>query len=358
MSKTISTNLMKTFKKQDSRRSFIKNIASLSAGVSLGATNLWGAPAYIPNLLKNKNAINGVQLGLITYSFRDLKDQSAEATLQYILDCGVNAIELMGGTAESFIGRPENKIDQRMLYRLMRKERNKELTREEKKQLTDLKKQKESFDKEIDVWKKNRSVDKFSALKDMYNAAGVEIYAFKPDYLLRKGNSEADINYAMQAGKRLGATHVTLELPKDEAHSLKLGQLGAKNGIKVAYHGHEQQHAHWWDTALEQSSHNAMNLDLGHYTAAGNTDAMELIQKQHQNILSMHVKDRKNPENGKKNMPFGQGDTPIKEVLQMMRDKSYPFAATVEYEYRTPKDSTVIDEIRKCVTYCKMALES
>ena len=126
----------------------------------------------------------------------------------------------------------------------------------------------------------------------------------------------------------------------------------------MAYHGHEQQHAHWWDTALEQSSHNAMNLDLGHYTAAGNTDAMELIQKQHQNILSMHVKDRKNPENGKKNMPFGQGDTPIKEVLQMMRDKSYPFAATVEYEYSTPKDSTVIDEIRKCVTYCKMALES
>jgi len=35
----------------------------------------------------------------------------------------------------------------------------------------------------------------------MYNSAGVEIYAFKPDYLLRKGNSDADINYAMQAGK-------------------------------------------------------------------------------------------------------------------------------------------------------------
>jgi sugar phosphate isomerase/epimerase len=101
-----------------------------------------------------------------------------------------------------------------------------------------------------------------------------------------------------------------------------------------------------------------MNLDLGHYIAAGNSDAMELIEKQHQNILSMHVKDRQNPENGKKNMPFGQGDTPIKEVLQMMRDNSYNFAATIEYEYRTPKDSTVIKEIKKSVNYCKNVLES
>ena len=72
----------------------------------------------------------------------------------------------------------------------------------------------------------------------------------------------------------------------------------------------------------------------------------------------MHVKDRRNPENGKKNMPFGQGDTPIKEVLQLMRDNSYNFAATVEYEYRTPKDSTVIEEIKKSIDYCKNALES
>ena len=106
----------------------------------------------------------------------------------------------------------------------------------------------------------------------MYNSAGVEIYAFKPDYLLREGNSDENINYAMQAGKLLGASHVTLELPKEASHSLKLGQLGEKNGMKVAYHGHEQQHPHWWDTALEQSPNNAMNLDLGHYIAAGNTD--------------------------------------------------------------------------------------
>tara|TARA_B100001059_G_scaffold95906_1_gene95142 strand:- start:1076 stop:1870 length:795 start_codon:yes stop_codon:yes gene_type:complete len=264
----------------------------------------------------------------------------------------------MGKTAESFVGLPETSFDQGIFNLLLRKERKNILSKVEEKELVELKKQQKSYDKEIKDWKKKRSIDRFKDLRKMYNSAGVDIYAFKPNYLLRKGNSDADINYAMQAGKILGASHVTLELPEDSNHSLRLGRLAEKNGIKVAYHGHEQQHAHWWDIALKQSSHNAMNLDLGHYVAAGNTDAIELIEKQHLNILSMHVKDRQNPKNGKKNMPFGQGDTPIKEVLKMMRDNSYKFSATVEYEYETPKDSSIIEEIRKSIEYCKNALES
>lgn len=340
-----------------SRRSFISSAASLTAGLSL-SKKLWGAPAYLPNLLNSNTPIRGVQLGLITYSFRALKDQSAEATLQYVLDCGIGAIELMGGTAESFLGKPQNKIDRRLFYRLTRKEKNNKLNSDEKKQLDDLNKQKASFEKEVIQWSERRNIDDFEKLRKMYDAAGVKIYAFKPDYLLNKGNSDAHINYAMQAGKKLGASHVTLELPKDSNHSLKLGKMAEKNGIKVAYHGHEQQHAQWWDTALTQSDYNAMNMDLGHYTAAGNTDALQLIQEKHQHLLSMHVKDRQNPKNGKRNLPFGKGDTPIVEALQLMRDKKYSFPATIEYEYRTPKDSSVIEEIKKCVAYCKNVLES
>ena len=345
-------------KNKSSRRKFIKNLAWLSTGVSITTNKLWGIPNYLPNRSLIKKTINGVQLGLITYSFRALKDQSAEATLQYILDCGINSIELMGKTAESFVGLPETSFDRGILNRLLRKERKNILSKIEEKELVELKKQQKSYDKEVNDWKKKRSIDRFNDLRKMYNSAGVDIYAFKPNYLLRKGNSDADINYAMQAGKILGASHVTLELPEDINHSLRLGRLAEKNRIKVAYHGHEQQHAHWWDIALKQSSHNAMNLDLGHYIAAGNTDAIELIKNQHPNILSMHVKDRQNPKNGKKNMPFGQGDTPIKEVLKMMRDNSYKFSATVEYEYQTPKESSIIAEIKKSIEYCKNVLES
>jgi len=349
---------MKNEKHVLSRRSFVGNTATLAVGLALTGQKVWGIPAYIPNLLKPNSKINGVQLGVITYSFRDLEDQSAEATLQYVLDCGVNAIELMGGTAESFIGRPVNNMDRIKYYNLLKKERNKGLKKDGKKELADLKLQKKSYEKELEQWSKNRSLDGFSKLRKMYNDAGVEIYAFKPDYLLTSKNSDANINYAMQAGKLLGASHVTIELPRESGHTLKLGQMGQKNGIKVAYHGHEQQHSEWWDVALEQSTHNAMNLDLGHYIAAGNTDVLELIKNKNQHILSMHVKDRQNPTNGKSNMVFGMGDTPIKEVLQLMRDQKHSFSATVEYEYETPKTSSVIQEIKKSIEYCQNALES
>ena len=349
---------MKITKNNLSRRSFLGTTATLAAGLSLAGAKSWGVPAYIPNLLSPNFTINGVQLGVITYSFREMENQSAEAILQYTLDCGINSIELMGSTAESFIGRPENKMDRRKFYMLSRKARKNELSKNEKKELADLKNQQASYDKEIEVWNKNRSLDGFSKLSKMYNDARVQIYAFKPDYLLTKKNSDANIEYAMKAGKLLGASHVTLELPKDTAHTLKLGKMAEKNEIKVAYHGHEQQNPTWWDTALSQSPNNAMNIDLGHYVAAGNTAPLQILKDKHQHILSMHVKDRQNPENGKNNMSFGKGDTPIIEALQLMRDEKYTFAATIEYEYKTPENSTIIDEIKKSIAYCKDALES
>ena len=101
-----------------------------------------------------------------------------------------------------------------------------------------------------------------------------------------------------------------------------------------------------------------MNPDLGHYTAAGNTDTFEFIKKFNSKIYSMHIKDRKSLANGQDNMPFGMGDTPIKETLQLMRDNKYNFPATIEYEYKTPDDSTIIEELKKCVAYCKNALDS
>src|SRR5262249_13029589 len=55
---------------------------------------------------KPNSLIDGVQIGTITYSYRSLPDQSAEATLRYIVDSGVSAIELMGGPVESFAGAP------------------------------------------------------------------------------------------------------------------------------------------------------------------------------------------------------------------------------------------------------------
>src|SRR5947208_16564237 len=86
------------------RREFGKlALAGLPAATVLGRSeSIFGASAQT----KPNSLINGVQIGTITYSYRSMPDQSAEATLKYILDSGISGIELMGGPVESFAGAP------------------------------------------------------------------------------------------------------------------------------------------------------------------------------------------------------------------------------------------------------------
>lgn len=338
-----------------SRRRFIGTTASLLAGVA-AAPSLIAAPNIIRRYNKPGSLINDVQIGVITYSYRSMPDQSAEATLQYVQDSGISAIELMGDPAETFAGKPENPVDRRAFYQLYRKQRDGEaLSEDEQKELADMQAQMEAYNKEVAAWRQKVSMDKFSQVKKMYNDAGVSIYAFKPN-AFGKDNTDADIDYGMKAAKALGASHVTLEHPSDDAHTQRLGKLAKKHKMYVAYHGHTQETPTFWDTALEQSKYNAMNLDLGHYVAAGNPDPLELINAKHDRIMSMHVKDRQTPEHGQDNLPWGEGDTPITEVLQTMRDQKYTFPATVELEYEIPEGSNAVKEVSKCLEYCRKAL--
>ena len=337
------------------RRKFIGTSATIATGLAVSGP-LFGSPAIIRNLGKPYSEINGVRIGTITYSFRSMPDQSAEATLQYVLDCGISSIELMGDPAERFAGKPEAPFDRRTFYRTMRRNEE-EMTEEQKKERDELRAQVVAYREEVAEWRLSAPMGKFEQFKKMYTDAGVSIYAFKPS-TFNPINTDAEINYGFKAAKALGATHVTLELPEDPAHSKKLGEMAAKHQIYVAYHGHLQQTPTAWDTALGQSDYNAMNLDLGHYVAAGNPSPLELIKSKHNKIMSMHVKDRQNLENGQKNMPFGEGDTPITEVLQLMRDEKYKFAATIELEYEIPEGSDPVKEVKRCLEYCGKALES
>jgi L-ribulose-5-phosphate 3-epimerase UlaE len=76
----------------------------------------------------------------------------------------------------------------------------------------------------------------------------------------------------------------------------------------------------------------------------------------------MHLKDRQaiKPLNvgATDNQIWGKGDTPITEVLQLMRDNSYKFTATIELEYRIPEGSNRVKEVKKCFDYCHKALNS
>lgn len=339
-----------------SRRQFLASSSTLATGLVLGLQNVSAAPAILKYFNKPDSLINGVQIGVITYSFRSMPDQSAEATLKYILESGISAIELMGDPAETFAGMPAASIDRGALFRLMRKQRDgNTLTEAELKELADLRAQMEAQNKELAKWRSTVSMGKFEQLRKMYNDAGVKIYGFKPS-AFGQNNTDAEIDYGFRAAKALGASHVTLEHPSDDVHTLKLGKMAKKHKIKVAYHGHEQQTPSFWDTALGQSKYNAMNPDMGHFIAAGNGQPLDLLQKYNKRISSIHLKDRQTPAHGKGNLAWGTGDTPIPAILRLMKDQHFKFPASVELEYQIPEGSDAVKEVGKCLEFCRKNL--
>jgi sugar phosphate isomerase/epimerase len=113
-----------------------------------------------------------------------------------------------------------------------------------------------------------------------------------------------------------------------------------------------------FETITSYSKYIWINLDIGHFTAAG-FDPAAYIKQVHSRITNLHLKDRKKPVPGGErpaNLPWGQGETPIKEVLQLMAKEKYRFPANIELEYAIPADSDVVTEMSKCLQYCKSAL--
>jgi len=309
-------------KDQDiSRRRFIGSAALAAAGIALTSKAAFAASLFQS---KPNSKINGVQIGVITYSFRSMPS-SAEQLLQYMLQCNINMTELMGDAAEAFAGAPARVSGEDMATRM----------------------------KKMADWRAGASMDKFKELRKLYNDAGVTIYAWKPNALGKK-NTDAEIDYAFNAGKALGVTHVTVELPDDPEQTKRLGEFAEKHKIHVGYHAHLQATPTLWDNALSQSKYNAINLDIGHYTAGTSTSPVDFILKNHDRIMSMHLKDRKFHDGP--NMPWGQGDTPIAEVLKLMKTNKYKFPATIELEYDIPKDSDAVKEVMKCREFAVKAL--
>ena len=132
----------------------------------------------------------------------------------------------------------------------------------------------------------------------------------------------------------------------------------ASTAVDTSPHTHSS--AANFEEAFSLAKYNGANLDIGHYVAGGNGSPVEFMTKHHDRITHVHIKDRKwdaATKNGP-NTPFGEGDTPIKEVLRMIRDNKWNIQATIEFEYKVPAGSNRMTEIARSIQYCRDALAS
>jgi sugar phosphate isomerase/epimerase len=283
----------------------------------------------LPALLRAQT-VSGVRLGVQTFSFRELTRPPGGDLVDPIIaamrTCGLTECELWAPQIEpaSAGGRgvpPEQVKQQREALR---------------------------------QWRIETPLDHFRAIRKKFDAAGITLYAF--NYSPNSSFTDAEIDRGFEIARALGAEIITASATLDAAR--RMAPFADKHRMGVAMHNHsnisnpnEFATTESFAAALKMSRHFKINLDIGHFTAA-NYDAVSYLREQHANITNLHIKDRKKSQGD--NMPWGSGDTPIRDVLQLLKQEGWPIRAYIEYEYKGTAGA--VDEVKKCLTFARQAL--
>jgi sugar phosphate isomerase/epimerase len=261
--------------------------------------------------------LNGVTLGVMTYSYRALPQtpgvDRVDGQIEALKSNGARDIELFEAELQ-----PPGKVEG------------------------------------LDKWRQATHMDHLTSARKKLDAAGITTHAYTVNY--RDTLTDEDLDHTFEQAKALGTNVIAASTQVTMAK--RLAPFAEKHKICVAFHGHsntkdpnEFATPESFQTALGQSKYFRINLDIGHFSAAG-YDPVAFIQQNHDRITHLHLKDRR--KNDGPNMPWGEGDTPIKQVLLLLKEKNYPLPALVEYEYRGT--GTPVEEVGKCLDYMRQAI--
>jgi sugar phosphate isomerase/epimerase len=269
------------------------------------------APAMI------NSTFQGVRIGCQSYSFRD---RPVDQVIAAMAEIGIGECELWSAHLERMGGDSMTS----------------EMTRE---QLRD--------------WRLTVPLNEIEAVGRRFRDAGVRVYAF--NYSFKDDFTDPEIERGFEMAKALGSEVLTASSNVTTAN--RIDPFAQKYGMRVGMHNHSRIEPNEFATPDDfaaakegNSNHIAINLDIGHFTAA-NFDPLAYLSEHHADIVTLHIKDRKRDQGD--NVPFGEGDTKITEALHLLRDNKYDIPANIEYEY---KGADTVAEVRKCFEYCKAAL--
>jgi sugar phosphate isomerase/epimerase len=325
------------------RREFAKlALAAVPAAQGLGSPAL--AFQSRPN-----STVRGVTIGMnVPYNFGG-RSAPLDEIIEKCTTLGVSGVELRTQPVEAFLGLPEELAT----AAAGRGGRNAAPPTPEQ-----LAARKTAAD-EIRKWRTALSMDKVRAARRKFEDAGIAIEIVKVDGIFDMADEILD--YEFQLAKALGARAISTEIahvdPKapevSTARHKRVGQFADKHKLMVGYHGHTETGPKEWEDVFKLARFNGANVDIGHFIAGNKASPVPFLKQHHARVTHIHVKDK---TLANQNVPFGQGDTPIKEVLQLIRDNRWPIQATIEFEYPVPQGSDRMAELKKCVDYCRAAL--
>lgn len=376
-------------KGQLSRRKFLGNTATIAAFsiMPLGLSSNSIPQAKEKGATKPNSKFGGVQIGAITYSWRSMPG-GVDNIIKYCQEAGISSIELMSNDLEDFLGAPKNPMSgmfgppggQRpaagtpaavaptppppppppppvpaaagapgaATAPAAGPPQRRQLTPEQQAAVA-------KFNQDLKAWRLEVPMSKFEGARKLFNDAGINVHIVK---FSPARWSDEEIDYAFKAAKAMGAKGVTDEIGEEAVK--KLGPIAAKHGMFAIFHNHMQfaTPGFGYDSFLAVSPAVMMNFDAGHFFGSTGIHPNTIIEKYHDRIFAIHIKDKTGPktEPANTNQVWGQGEVPIADVLLLLKEKKWPINVDIELEYEVKPWSNAVKETKTCVQYARQIL--
>ena len=293
-------------------------------------------PHFLDTRLLADTRFNGVVIGVQTYSFRSLP--SAAERLAAVKGMGISSVELMSGDAEGLAGAPSGRGGGAGRGRGQATPEQQAAQAEAAAQLRG--------------WRMAATDNTWKGVAKQVTDAGAELRVLCYNMNVTS-TADDEIDYAFRMARALNVKVISSSTQNSMAR--RLVPFLDKYKIPFAFHGHasvnnpdETSTEATFEAVLAVHPLIMANLDIGHYVVAGG-DPVAFLNKHHARVTNLHLKDRTKKGD---NVAFGLGETPIKDVLQLIKKMKWDIPANIEFEYQ----GDPLVEVPKCIQYCKDAL--
>jgi hypothetical protein len=245
-----------------------------------GKIALAGAPVAMAWGATNNSTVNGVSLGTITYSFRDLPrtpgQDNIDAIIQALQFCRIGDIELfspnMEPAGQPLPPEPPTPYGMPRTARPPRTEAQNALNRANREALR--------------KWRIETPAAHYQDVRQKFDAAGIRLFALTIGF--NDSFTDEEIDACFRQATALGVQ--TIASSTSPAMCPRLAPFADRHKMKVAVHGYSVLNdpnrfgsPESFAKALALSPYFRINLDIGHFAAA-NLDPVAFIRENHEQI--------------------------------------------------------------------------
>ena len=334
---------------------------------------------------KPNSRIGGVQIGVITSSFGALP---APQIIPALLSLGINEVELQPNHAEALAGAPLPAPNANVpapttatlnADGLLPRCANQQMVVTPPLSSANTGRggrgaaapEQEAAQERLNAWRAATTPQTWKVVRKQFDDAGIDVRILWYSLGFQgTPTSDEEIDYAFRMAKGLGVKVMSGSSTIPIAPRI----ARAAEKYKMLWGGHTQDNVNdpdqfvspeAYDRLLALSPNFRICLDIGYFTACGH-DALAFVTQHHDRISDIHLKDKKRAaslggavtNNALNNYPWGQGDTPIREVLQLLKKNKYDIPVQIEYEYGCRTTADAVTEVGRCYAYGRQCLTS